>query len=107
MKSKRDLRAEKLQRDGGLERLRVGERRQPFAERAIADLVVILQEQHKGGGRQIGAWRAARLAAAMRRRLALIDETFLEAARQALRRTIGVIARNSRRCSPVSSTCKT
>ena len=31
----------------------------PFAERAIADLIVILQKQNESGRRQIGTGRAA------------------------------------------------
>ena len=46
---------------------------EPVAQRAIADLVVVLQEVDEGGGRQMAA-RLAALAAAKRRRLALIDE---------------------------------
>ena len=76
---------------------RIGERRQPFAESAIADLIVVLQEKHKGGRRQVGARRAARLAVAMGRRLALIDEAFLQAAGQRAARLVGIVARNSRR----------
>ena len=44
----------------------IGQRGQPLAEGAIADLIVILQKQHEGGGRQVGAGRATRLAAAIR-----------------------------------------
>src|SRR5258708_31071796 len=40
--------AEKLQGDGGSQRFRMGERRQAVAERAISDLVVILQEEEEG-----------------------------------------------------------
>src|SRR4029077_5888760 len=40
---------------------------------------------------QIGAWRTAPFAAAIRRWLALIDETFLETTRQSRRRLLGVI----------------
>ena len=35
------------------------EHRQAFAERAIADLIVILQKKNKSGRRQIGTRRAA------------------------------------------------
>src|SRR4029077_17622258 len=40
---------------------------------------------------QIGAWRTAPFAAAVRRWLALIDETFLETTRQSHRRLLAVI----------------
>ena len=56
----RDLRAEELQGDRGLERRGIDALDQPVAERPVADLVVVLQEQHERGGRQVGAGRAAR-----------------------------------------------
>ena len=57
----RNLRAEQLQRGRRFERARVRECGQPLAERAIADLIVILQEHDERGRRQIRAGRAARL----------------------------------------------
>ena len=47
----------------GRQRRRSRERRQPLAERAVADLVMVLQEQHESGRRQIARSAAARLAA--------------------------------------------
>ncbi len=64
---------------------------QPVAERPVADLVVVLQEQHEGGGGEIGAGRAAALALAVGRGLALVGEAFAEAARQALGRALGIV----------------
>ena len=55
------------------DRLRIRIAFEPVAQRAIADLVVVLQEIDEGGRRQMAA-RLAALAAAKRRRLALIDE---------------------------------
>ncbi len=68
--------AEELQGDGGSQRLWMGERRQAVAERAIADLVVVLQEEDEGRWRQVSARRPAVLALAVRREFALIGETF-------------------------------
>src|SRR5690606_21578207 len=46
----------------------------PFAEGAVADLIVILDEADEGGRRQLSARLAAMLAATIGRGLALIDE---------------------------------
>ena len=62
----------------GLQRFRARQRRQPFAEGAVADLVVVLQESNKGGGRQVRARLAARLAAAMAEGSPWIDESFFQ-----------------------------
>ena len=56
-----------------LDRPRVGVAFEPVAQRAIADLVVVLQEVDEGGRRQMAA-RLAALAAAKCRGFALIDE---------------------------------
>jgi hypothetical protein len=45
--NQRDLRREKLQRNGRLQRFCIGQRRQPLAECAVADLIVILQKEDK------------------------------------------------------------
>ena len=52
----------------------VGDAFEPVAERAVADLVVVLQEVDEGGGRELAARLAAQLAVAMRGGLALIDK---------------------------------
>ena len=61
-------------RERGLDLLRRSEAFQPVAERAVADLVVVLQEIDEGRGRQLAARLAARLVAPERRGFALIDE---------------------------------
>ena len=63
-----EQRAERAQRRGR------SEPREPFAERTVPDLIVVLQEGDERGQREVRARRAARLAAAMRRALALIRE---------------------------------
>src|SRR4029077_14163045 len=78
----RNLRTQQLQRNRGLERRRFGKCREALAKGAVADLIVVLQKQDERRRRQIGAWRTAPFAAAIRRWLALIDETFLETTRQ-------------------------
>jgi hypothetical protein len=80
----RDLRAQQQQRGGRRQRLRVRQRRQPFAEGAVADLVVVLQEQHEGGGRQVGGRLAARRAEVLRD-LALEQEALRQDPGQLLR----------------------
>ena len=80
-----------MQRNSGFERLRIGQHCQPFTEGPVADLVVVLQEEDESGRRKVAAERAPSLAATIGRRLALIDEPFLEAARQTRRGLIGVI----------------
>ena len=61
------------------QRLRAGERCQPLAERAVADLVVVLETDHERRRWQMRAPLATRLAA-MRRYLALIGEALRHAA---------------------------
>ena len=61
------------------ERLLPGERADPLAEGAVADLVVGLEEVHECGRRQVGA-RLPACAAAIRRALALKGEAFGERA---------------------------
>ena len=51
-----------------------------FAQRAIADLIVVLRERHERGRRQHRARLAARRAVTERRRLALVDEALRECA---------------------------
>ena len=67
----------------------VSQNREPFPERPIADLVMVLQEVHEAGERQVRA-RLAAPPAAEGRDLALVGEAFGEAPRQVLRRRIGV-----------------
>ena len=85
------------QRDGKrrLQRRRRREHRQPLAQRAVADLVVVLQEIDEGRGRQRRTRLAAVLAPPVRRRLALIGKPFGERPREMLRRVaiVAVIAR--------------
>ncbi len=81
----------------GLERRGWRQRRQPLAERAVADLIVVLQEIDERGGGQRRARLAARLALAMRRRLALIGKSFGKGSGDVLRRL-----RDSRRSSRAS-----
>ena len=57
-----------------LDRPCVGVAFEPVAERAIADLVVVLQEIDEGGRREMAARLAAQLPAAKRGGFALIDE---------------------------------
>ena len=87
----RDLRAQQLQGDGRLQRLGIGVVHQTVAERAVADLVVVLQEEHEGGGREVIARRAARLAVAIGRALALIGEALGQAAGQHVGRRHGIV----------------
>jgi ABC-type thiamine transport system ATPase subunit len=54
---------------------------EPLAEGPVADLIVVLQEDDKGGGRQVGA-RLATCLVLERRMLALINKTFRETASQ-------------------------
>jgi hypothetical protein len=62
------LRREQLQGDGSLERLRLRQLGEPLSQRAIADLVMILQKKYKTVRRQIAARRSPRLAVAIGRR---------------------------------------
>src|SRR6185437_16317962 len=55
-----DLRREKLKGDRGLQGSRLDERGQTLAECTVADLIVILQEQHVGGCRKLRGGAAAR-----------------------------------------------
>ena len=72
----RDLRGEQLKRNRRLQRPRIGECRQPLAEGAVSDLVMVLQKADERVRRQVGARGAAPAALAMQRRLALKDEAF-------------------------------
>src|SRR5262249_20324699 len=86
----RDLRAQQHQRDSRFERRRVGQLRQALAQRPIADLIVILQEQYECCWRQMATWRTARLAR-VAEMLALVDEAIGQAARQLPGRLIGIV----------------
>ena len=59
---------------------------EPVAERAVADLVVVLQEIDKGGRGELAARLAAQLPAAMRGSFALIDKAGAERARDVAKR---------------------
>ena len=61
---------------------------QPFAEGAIADLVVVLNEGDESAGRQPRAWTPARRIA-VRHHLALVGEAFGERSSQKIRPAIG------------------
>ena len=65
---------------------RVGQMMQAFAECAVTDLIVVLQEQHKGAGRQMCAGFSPRRAMAIG--LALKRKTLTQAARQLVRRVV-------------------
>ncbi|VWC50302.1 hypothetical protein BLA6863_07811 [Burkholderia lata] len=88
----RDRRREQQQRGRRAHRVFVRERAQPFAERAVADLVVVLQECDERGRRQVRARFAARGAVVQRRRFALVREAFAERAREMAQRRVGVRA---------------
>jgi hypothetical protein len=64
-----------LQRDGCFERVRLDQFGQPFPERPIAHLIVVLQKKHETLGRQIAARRASRSAAAIDRRVPLENKS--------------------------------
>ena len=55
-----DHRRQQRDRQRGLDRSRIGHALEPVAERAVADLVVVLQEIDEGGRRQMAARLAAR-----------------------------------------------
>ena len=59
----RHLRQKQVYRGDGAHRLGLGDGSDALAEGAVADLVVILDEGDKGGGRQTGAGLATRPAA--------------------------------------------
>src|SRR5690606_2196650 len=68
-----------------------GEFGQALAERAIADLVVVLQEVDEGGGGKAGRGLAAWLAAKMFRRFALVAVALSKAAREQRRRVLCIV----------------
>src|SRR5690606_7909491 len=72
--------AEQLERDRRLERILIGQRNQPLAEGAVADLVVVLQKQNKGGGCEVSAGLAPDVT--MATCLALEDKALAQKARQ-------------------------
>ena len=72
-------------------RVRVHQMRQPLAEGAIADLIVILQKRHQRRGWQVTARFAARFAAGVTGRLALERESFRQRAGEQRARLDGVI----------------
>ena len=69
-----------------------GQRRQTFAEGAVADLVVVLQEVDEDGGRQAGTRLAAQLAAPIGRGLSLIDEARCQGFGKTLNRLVTKIS---------------
>ncbi len=86
----RDERAEQQQRGGRPQRLGVGQGREPVAERAIADLVVVLQADHEGRRRQMSTRLAARLAV-MRRHFPLIGKALGHATGEQSRRVLEIL----------------
>ncbi len=64
---------------------------QPLAKCAIANLVMVLQEQHEGCRRQMGAWHPSR-ATEIIRMLALINKSFGQASCQLLHRAVAIIS---------------
>ncbi len=73
----------------------VGEAREPLAESAVADLVVVLDEVDEAGRRQVARRLAAKLAVAKRRGLALVDEAGGQRAGELVggcRGVVGVVA---------------
>ncbi len=70
---------------------RVAQAVDAFAEGAVADLVVRLQEGNEGSERQVRGRLAARLAVAKAGRLALVDEAFGQRAPEARHRRIGIV----------------
>src|SRR5215472_5286272 len=86
------MRAQQKTGDRGLERPGIRKPCQSFAERAIAGLVVILQEIDKGAGRKIVAALTAQRAPPVKRRLALVDEAFRQPARQLFRGPLRIVA---------------
>ena len=88
----RDHRRQQRDRERGLDRPGIGHALEPVAERAVADLVVVLQEIDEGGRRKLAARLAAQLSAAMRGRLALIDKARAQRARDVLARRALIVA---------------
>ena len=84
----RDLRREQVDAGERADDLRRSQRVQPFAKRAIADLVVVLDERDEGVRRQLSA-RAAARRVPVRHHLALIGEAFGDGFSQKLRRAVG------------------
>ena len=87
----RHLRAQQQEGLTGAHGLGRCQRGQSFAESAVADLVVVLEEADERRGRQVGRRLAARRAARVGRRLALIGETLGQGAPQPCRRIVGEI----------------
>src|SRR6185437_1473081 len=83
---------EQRDRQRGLDRARIGMGFEPVAERAIADLVVVLQEIDKGGWPEFFARFAARPAVAMRRWLTLIGKAGAERAGDVVARRAAIVA---------------
>ena len=86
----RDRGAEQQNGGQGRDRRRRGEALEPLAERAVADLVVVLQAIDEGRRRQPGARLAAPGSVAERRGLALVDEALRERARELGQRGVAV-----------------
>ena len=84
----RYLRREQVDARKRADRLRGRQRVQPFAKRAIADLVVILDEGDESVRRQFGA-RAAARRISIGHHLALVGEAFGDGFSQELRRAVG------------------
>lgn len=85
----RNHRRQQQQRGGGFQCLGLRQLMQSFAKGAIADLVVVLQKQHKRARRQVAAGLAARRAVAGD--VALEHEALAEAARQLFGRVLRIV----------------
>ncbi len=85
----RNHRREQQQRSRGPERIGGTELWQTLAERPVADLVVVLQEQHKGGRCKVAAGLASGVP--MTRLFAQVDKTFAEQARKLVGRLFGEV----------------
>src|SRR5579859_436696 len=83
--------AQQQHRGGGAQGLAIGEMGQAPAIGMVTDLIMVLDEIDKGGRCQVARWFAARLAAAMGRRLALVGETLGERASDPADRIVGII----------------
>src|SRR5690606_7178862 len=86
-----DTRRKQITRGGSLHRLGRCEAVDAFAEGAVADLIVILDEIDKGGGRQMHARFPARRPATITRDVVLEREAFGQTASQMGERFVGVV----------------
>src|SRR5262245_1525989 len=91
-----DLRRQQYDCDGCVQRGFSGPRRDACSKRVITNLIMVLQEADKSGGRQFARGLPAPLSAAERRALPLISKPLGERAAEMLcrlGRIVGVISR--------------